>query len=102
MVIGLHKGREREIKELDVMLVTSDTIPGKRIVKTLGAVQARNNPLLGPAVAEIDARKNLMKEAQKLGGNAVVGVRTERQSTKSGVTYYMYGTVVNIEDEQKG
>ena len=99
---GIHKARETEIKQLDIIAVTTDTIAGKKIVKTLGAVQARNNPLLGVGVAEIDSRRNLMKEARKLGANAITGMKTERQQTKSGITYYMYGTAVIVEDEEGG
>ncbi len=94
---GFHQRRTKEIVESKVMVVTTDTIPGKRIVKTLGNVQAQNNPLLGAGVAEIDARRNLIKEAQKLGANAIVGLRSERRQHKSQITYYMYGTAVIVE-----
>jgi uncharacterized protein YbjQ (UPF0145 family)/uncharacterized membrane protein len=98
-VVGIHRARKKEIDESGIVAVTTDTIPGKKIVKVLGSVQARNNPLLGPEVAEIDARRNLIKEALKLGANAIIGMKIERQQTKRHITYYMYGTAVIIEDE---
>lgn len=99
---------QKEIKEPDVMVVTSDNIPGKKIAKTLGTVQARNRwPLMDPVLAEIEARKNFMKEALKLGGNAIIGTKTESESRKasfmkeSGIICSMYGTAVIVEDEKR-
>lgn len=97
---GLYERQKKQIAEADVLVVTTEAVPGKKIVKTLGTVQARNNPFLGAALAEINARKNLVQEARKLGANAVVGVRTERQQHKEQITYYMYGTAVVLEDSE--
>ena len=106
-VTGVQQRRETEIKELGIMVVTTDTIPGKKIVKTLGQVRARNSALLSHQMAgwsleqatESDARRNLMKEAQALGANAIVGAKTERHESKGDVTYYVYGTAVIAEDD---
>lgn len=97
---GLYEWQKKQIAEADVLVVTTETVSGKKIVKTLGAIQARNNPLFGAALAEINARKNLVREARKLGANAVVGVRTERQQHRKQITYYLYGTAVVLEDSE--
>lgn len=106
-VSGVQEKRQKEIKELDVMVVTTDTIPGKKIVRVLGLVHARNSALLSYRMAgrwleqatESDTRRNLLKEARALGANAIVGVKTERHEERGDVTYYMYGTAVIAEDE---
>jgi len=82
----------------EMLVVTTDTIPGKKIVKTIGAVQARNNPLLGAMFAASNARKNIEKEANKLGANAIVGLQTNRETHGRQITYYLTGTAVIVED----
>lgn len=93
------KARQEEIKELDVITVTTDTIPGKRIVKTLGLVEAHTAwNATDDVLAEMDARKNLMREARRLGANAIVGLKSERRGKGSNTRYYMHGTAVTAED----
>lgn len=84
--------------KVTIPMFTTDTVTGKKIVKTLGMVESRSNPLLGAALANSSAKKGLENEALKIGANAIVGIKTERQQHKSGVTYYMSGTAVVIED----
>ena len=82
-----------------MIVSTTDTIPGKKIVKVLGAIQARNNPLAFTLDMAKNAQKYLEKEAEKRGANAIVGMRMERQQQRRRVTYFAYGTAVTIEDE---
>jgi len=99
---GHMKERQKEVQELGVIIVTTDSIPGKKIVKTHGLVQASSGLQTGggaDSIAEIDARRDLMKEARRLGANAVIGMKTTRQLEGGGVTYNMYGTAVVAEDE---
>lgn len=98
--IGAGQKEEDEIRQLDIVLVTTDSIPGRRIVTTLGPVQARNKPALGPGVVGIDARKDLSQKARKLGANAIVGLRIEREDTEGGGAYFVSGTAVITECER--
>jgi uncharacterized protein YbjQ (UPF0145 family) len=84
-----------------MIVVSTDTIPGKRIVKVLGAIQARNNPFAFTFNMAKNAQENLEKEARKLGANAIVGFRMERQQHRRRVTYFAYGTAVIVEDEKE-
>lgn len=94
---------KKEWKE--IIVVTTDNITGKKIVKTIGEVAARNNPLLGVAFAKSSADKQLKKSAYKMGANAVVGLQSQREtirlkhSGKQQITYYLSGTAVVVEDE---
>lgn len=83
-----------------MIISTTDTIPGKKIVKVLGEVHARNNPFAISLDPAENAKRYLEKEAEKLGANAIVGFRTERQERRRNVTYYAYGTAVVVEDEK--
>jgi uncharacterized protein YbjQ (UPF0145 family) len=83
-----------------MIIVTTDEIPGKKIVKMFGEIHARNNPFAFTLDGAANAKKYLEKEAEKVGANAIVGVRTERQARKRTVTYYAYGTAVMVEDEK--
>lgn len=93
-----------------MLVSTTDTIPGMKIVKVLGEVHARNNPIgLSLDMAE-NAKKWLIKEAEKLGANAIVGFGTQRQQYQSGRglsrkaggfsrnVYYSHGTAVIVEE----
>lgn len=71
--------RELDLIRNQIMLVTTDVLPGIRIAKTLGYVEA-----LSPTeaasdweyrLAEKDALLRLAKKARDIGANAVVGIR---------------------------
>lgn len=92
-----------------MLVSTTDSIAGKKIVKVLGEVHARNNPFgLGLDAAK-NAKNYLIKEAEKLGANAIIGFQSQREQYRSGVSknhrgrirwvYYSIGTAVIIEDE---
>ncbi len=84
---------------VEMIVSTMETIPGKKIIKVLGVINARNNPLGFSLNMAKNAQKYLEKEAEKLGANAIVGFKTERQQRRRRVTYYVYGTAVIVEDE---
>jgi len=83
-----------------MIVTTTDTVPGKKIVKVLGEVHARNNPFAITLDMAENAKSYLEKEAQKLGANAIVGFRIEPQKFKRHTSYYAYGTAVVVEDEK--
>ena len=106
-----------------MITVTTETVQGKRVVKTLGLVEgstvrARNlgrdimavikslfggeiieySELLAEARAEAMAR--MMEDAAGMGANGVVGVRLATSVIMSGATeLFAYGTAVALEDE---
>ncbi|PUA31506.1 MAG: hypothetical protein B9J98_06045 [Candidatus Terraquivivens tikiterensis] len=107
----------------DVIAVTTQTVPGYRIVKVHGIVHgltARTRGLGGKIVGglqsivggevsaftkEIDkakdeALKRLMEQAREIGASAVVGVDFETTEVfESVVLVAVYGTAVTIEPE---
>jgi uncharacterized protein YbjQ (UPF0145 family) len=107
----------------DEMTSTTFTLPGYRIVETLGLVRGvtvRSRSLLGTIGAKVetlfgghismltslcertraDAFDILMAQAQRVGANAVVGIRYDATEIMSGVTEVLcYGTAVVVEAE---
>jgi uncharacterized protein YbjQ (UPF0145 family) len=106
-----------------MMLVTSDTIPGFRITKTLGLVRGNTirarhigrdlmavmrNIVGGEIVdytklmgeAREQALDRMTAEAEKLGANAVVAIRfTTEELMKAAAELLVYGTAVIVEEE---
>jgi uncharacterized protein YbjQ (UPF0145 family) len=106
-----------------MIVVTSDTIPGKRIVRTLGLVRgntirarhigrdivAKLRGIVGGEITEYtkmiaEAREQaidrMVEEAQSLGANAVVAIRfTTASMMQSAAELLAYGTAVIVEDE---
>lgn len=106
-----------------MLIVTSDDIPGKRIVKVLGLVRgntirARNighdvmaglRNITGGEVTEYtkmiaesreQAIDRMMSEAESIGANAIVAFRLTTASMMSGAAELLaYGTAVVVEDE---
>ena len=107
----------------DILVATTENIPGYRIVKTVGivtgsVVRARHigkdfmatlRNIVGGEVKEYsellaqarrDALKRMVEEAKKLGANAVIGVRFASSMIMSGVAEILaYGTAVIVEKE---
>jgi uncharacterized protein YbjQ (UPF0145 family) len=107
----------------DEMTSTTFTLPGYRILETLGLVRGvtvRSRSLLGTIGAKVetlfgghismlttlcertraDAFDILMAQAQRVGANAVVGIRYDATEIMSGVTEVLcYGTAVVVEAE---
>ncbi len=71
--------RELDLIKSQILLVTTDTLPGGRIVKTIGYVESLSETEAASdweyRIAEKEALLRLAKEAQTLGANAVVGVK---------------------------
>ncbi len=106
-----------------MLIVTTETIGGKRIVKSLGlvrgnTVRARNvgkditagfRALVGGEIAEYvklmaEAREQsvdrMIDAAEKLGANAIVGARFTTSMVMSGAAELLTtGTAVIVEDE---
>lgn len=104
-----------------MILVTTDSIPGKKIVKVLGLVKgntvrvrhlgkdimAQLRNIVGGEVAEYtkmmaesreQAIDRLIKEAENLGANAVVGLRFTTSYVMAGAAELLvYGTAVIVE-----
>ena len=106
-----------------MILATSDTIPGKRIVKTIGLVKGNTirathvghdlvaviRNMIGGEITDYtkvfaEAREQsidrMVEDATKLGANAVVTVRFVTTSMMRGAAELLcYGTAVVIENE---
>jgi uncharacterized protein YbjQ (UPF0145 family) len=105
----------------ETMTSTTFELPGFRVVETLGVVRGvtvRSRSLFGTIGAKVetlfgghismltslceqaraDAFDILLAHAQKLGANAVVGIRYDAAEIMSGVTEVLcYGTAVVVE-----
>jgi uncharacterized protein YbjQ (UPF0145 family) len=106
-----------------MIAATTCTIPGKRIVKTLGlargnTIRARHvgrdivaglRSIVGGEITEYtkmvaesreQALDRMVEEAQSMGANALVGVRFTTASMMQGAAELLaYGTAVILEDE---
>lgn len=108
------------------MTTTGLTLPGYRVVETLGLVRGvtvRSRSLFGAIGAKVEtlfgghismlatlcerARAEafdiLMAHAQHIGANAVIGIRYDATEIMSGVTEVLcYGTAAIVEAEEQG
>ncbi len=106
-----------------MIVVTSDSIPGRRVVKTLGLVKGNTirarhlgkdilaglKGMVGGEIAEYtkmvaESREQsldrLVEEAEALGANAVVAIRFTTASMMQGAAELLaYGTAVIVEEE---
>ena len=106
-----------------MIITTTETIPGKRIVKLLGIVKgntirarhigrdigAKFRGLIGGEIVEYtkmmaesreQAMDRMIYEAEQLGANAVIAARFSTSSMmQSAAELLMYGTAVIVEDE---
>ncbi|MBN2511109.1 MAG: YbjQ family protein [Spirochaetales bacterium] len=106
-----------------MIIVTTDDIPGKKIVKTLGLVRGNTiraqhigkdivavfKNLLGGEIHDYtkmmaqsreQALDRLIEDAQNLGANGITGVRFATTSMmQSAAELLVYGTAVLCEDE---
>ena len=105
----------------DMLVLTTDSVPGKKVVKSLGlvrgsSVRARHlgrditaafRNMVGGEVPEYTqlmaqsrehALSRMTEEAEGLGANAVVGVRFMTSMVMSGAAEILaYGTAVTVE-----
>lgn len=106
-----------------MMVVTTDGVPGTRIIRTLGLVRGNTirarhigkdvlaglKGIVGGEISEYtkmvaesreQALDRLVEEAEGLGANAVVGLRFTTASMMQGAAELLaYGTAVIVEDE---
>ncbi len=106
-----------------MIVVTTDTIPGKKVVKALGVAKgntirarhvgkdilARLKNLIGGEIEEYtkmmaESREQsldrMVEDAQRLGADAVINVRFMTASMmQSAAELLAYGTAVKIEDD---
>ena len=106
-----------------MLIVTTNDVPGQRVVKTLGVVRgitvrSRNalsdvvggvQSMLGGRVgayvklaeaSRAEAYEELVAHAQAMGANAVIAMRYEANEIMEGVTEVLaYGTAVVVEPE---
>ena len=106
-----------------MLIVTTNDVPGQRVVKTLGVVRgitvrSRNalsdvvggvQSMLGGRVgayvklaeaSRAEAYDELVQHAQAMGANAVIAMRYEANEIMEGVTEVLaYGTAVVVEPE---
>jgi uncharacterized protein YbjQ (UPF0145 family) len=106
-----------------MIVVTSDSIPGRRVVKALGLVKGNTirarhvgkdilaglKGIVGGEISEYtkmvaESREQsldrLLEEAESLGANAVVAVRFTTASMMQGAAELLaYGTAVIVEEE---
>jgi len=106
-----------------MIVVTSDSIPGRRVVRTLGLVKGNTirarhvgkdllaglKGIVGGEISEYtkmvaESREQsldrLIEEAESLGANAVVAIRFTTASMMQGAAELLaYGTAVIIEEE---
>jgi uncharacterized protein YbjQ (UPF0145 family) len=105
-----------------MIIVTTDTIPGKRIVKVLGLVRGNTirarhvgkdimaafKHIAGGEISDYtkmmaetreQALDRLSEDAENLGANAIVGLRFATTSMMQGAAEFLvYGTAVLYED----
>ena len=77
-----------------MIVSTTNTLEGMKIVKTIGAIDAKSSSLSFDEVKS--ARKNLEKKAEKLGANAIINLKYDKTTPLVGALY-AYGTAVIVE-----
>jgi uncharacterized protein YbjQ (UPF0145 family) len=122
MWIASSAGRSNKTEVKEMIIVTSDEIPGKRIVKVLGMVRGNTirarhlgrdimaslRNLAGGEIVEYtkmiaesreQALDRMTLEAEKLGANAIVALRfTTASMMDNAAELLAYGTAVVVED----
>lgn len=121
-MLYVRKRGEKWLSEKQVIVVTTPTVPGYRIVKVLGTVHGitvRTRGVGGKIVAGIegifggevtsytsecekarrDSLKRLVESASKMGANAIVGADFETSDILQGTAtlFSSYGTAVVVE-----
>lgn len=110
----------KEIRREEMIITTTESIEGKRVVKTLGMVRGNTirakwfgkdimaglRNLVGGELHEYtemlsEAReesiKRMVEEAEKLGANAIIGMRFTTSAVTGGAAELLaYGTAVKV------
>ncbi len=87
----------------DIVVVTTETVPGARISSTLGVVAGEASAAVGDGPLETAIRQArtaaidvLRRHATDAGAHAVVGLRTDMALRKSTVAVAVVGTAVEL------
>lgn len=100
---------EDEVRELknEIMCVTSSSIYGKKIIKTLGSVKGTSQSIIttdeSTRIADNEAMYEMLIEAKILGANAIVDIKMntptfEVSGSKWQTSQIIYtGTAVKVE-----
>lgn len=59
----------------EILMTTTETIPGKHIVKVLGVVKASRVTWLRSSKAMEKVDRDLIRKAREMGANAIIGVK---------------------------
>jgi len=84
----------------DIIVVDTNDIPGKKIIKTIGKVKIKCNATKDYKITKLaifrgEAPNKLKKIAYKLGTNSIIGAKFEYR----GGDLVYYGTAITVEDE---
>jgi len=85
----------------EIIVVDTNEIPGKTIIKTIGKVETKHDGALSfskQAKWFFSAPNKLKKIAYKLGANAIISVNNT--IVNQGKTNVYFGTAVVIEDKE--
>ena len=77
-----------------MIISTTDSIAGKKVVQTLGVIDARCSMFVSNESES--AQKNLHKKAEAMGANAIIGYKVEKIE---GVAH-AFGTAVIVEESK--
>lgn len=115
-----------DVSRVNYLTSTTFTLPGYRIVESLGVVRGvvvRSRSIIGTGIAALqtvfggniamftqlcertrgEAFDLMVRHAAEIGANAVVGVRYDATDIMRGVTEVLcYGTAVLVEEEASG
>lgn len=75
--MGVFECKRKE-EVTDMIVVATDTVPARPIVKTIGAVEAKSSFFVLNMTKS--AQRNLEKKASEAGANAIIGFKTEKVS----------------------
>ncbi len=83
------------------MITTTETIPGYKIVRTIGLVTAVSEYKMSrPRKALYDALNNLIEQAKARGANAIIALRINATTGSEVMAIVVYGTAVRAEKEK--
>jgi len=85
----------------DIIVVDTNDIPGKKIIKKLGEIKTKCDATKDKRIGKLaefrgEAPNKLKKIAYKLGANSIIGAQFEY----IGGDLVYYGTAIIVEDEE--
>lgn len=78
-----------------MIVSTTSTIEGMKIVKTIGAIASKSTSFSFDEITS--ASKNLEREAERLGANAIINLQYNKSTPLFGALH-AYGTAVIVEE----